>query len=211
MKYALCLFPAFLYAITASAQTAEYELYKRSADSCGQSVMLYRDGTFYTTGGCKGAGESSVGQWRQVQDTVFFRSGNPENVKVIQSLTAFTTPGDSLSVVILASCGKNISQSTALSWELPDGGRDPMLISPEGKILITNPPSEGRLLLSVMGQDIRLPSDVANNFVIRLNIPAEWASAREWCRMSRFCLLRKEGRLEMPGIISAVYDQHTHQ
>ncbi|WP_346317961.1 hypothetical protein [Chitinophaga sp. YIM B06452] len=212
MKHIFHLLPALLLLqVTAAGQTADYELYKQSPDSCAPSVTLYRDGTFFAEGGCGRVAERSVGQWQQVQDTVFFLPQPPEKIKVVRSLTAFFTPGDTLNVTIIASCGKNISNSAQMYWKWPDGGLDPMLLSPQGMAQIINPPAEGYLLLSMMDQYIEVPGGFANNFIMRLNIPAQWASAHEWCRMDRFYLLKKDGRLVTPDALAAVYEQQAHQ
>lgn len=211
MKHSFFLLPALLLSVTAAGQTADYELYKQSPDSCAASVMLYRDGTFFAEGGCGRAAERSVGRWQQVQDTVFFLPQPPENIKVVQSLTAFFTPGDTLNLTILASCGKNISDSARMFWKRTDGGIDPVLISPPGTARIIHPPSEGHLLLSMMDQYIEVPGGFANNFILKLNIPAQWASAHAWCRMGRFYLLKKDGKLVTPDAIAAAYEQHAHQ
>lgn len=197
MKHALCFFPAFFILTAASAQTAEYELYKPSPDSCGH-VMLYTDGTFYLGGECD-APVSTAGSWRQVHDTVFFFPRNPAGIKVVQSTTAFFTPGDTLSVEILASNGKNITPQVRLCWRLPDGAGDILLASPGNKAYLAGPPADGRLLLKVLGQEVELPSGFANNFIVKLNIPEEWAATSGWCRQSRFYLLKKDGRLLPPS------------
>ena len=212
MKHTLCLLPALLLlSIRSAGQTADYELYKQSSDSCAPSVILYRDGTFFAGGGCGRLAERSVGQWRQVQDTVFFLPQPPEKIKVVQSLTAFFTPGDTLNVAVLASCGKNVSGSTRMLWKQPDGGPGPMLSQEPGMARIVNPPVEGHLLLNMMDQYIEVPGGFANNFIIRLNIPAQWASAHEWCRMDRFYLLKKNGKLVTPDAMAAAYEPHIHQ
>lgn len=212
MKHLFHLLPALLLLqVTAAGQTADYELYKQSPDSCAPSVTLYRDGTFFAEGGCGRAAERSVGRWQQVQDTVFFLPQPPEKIKVVRSLTAFFTPGDTLDVLILASCGKNVSGSARMFWKRRDGGLDTVQASLPGTAGIVHPPAEGHLLLSMMDQYIEVPGGFANNFIMRLNIPAQWASAHEWCRMDRFYLLKKDGRLVTPDAMAAVYEQQAHQ
>ncbi|MBO9151643.1 hypothetical protein ACFOTA_05460 [Chitinophaga sp. GCM10012297] len=198
MKYTLCLLPALFLFATAGAQTAEYELYKPSPDSCGH-VMLYRDGTFYLGGDCTSSPLSTAGSWRQVRDTVFFLPQNPAGIRAVQSTTAFFTPGDTLAVEVLTSSGRNISNRVQLCWRLPDGGGDIPLTSPGNKAYIASPPADGRLLLRVLGQDVELPGGFANNFIVKLNIPEEWATASGWCRQSRFYLLKKDGKLLPPA------------
>ncbi len=145
---------------------------------CNASIILFNDGTYRHESGCESSSYISYGKWTVKNDTVNFKPLNNRTFKVIDSIIAMQTPKDSISVTILDKNGINITNKISIGLHVPGIGI--YLFEPDKtdtkKVVYKR--STGKIYLwtlsRIFQQDFEIPTDTANNFIIKLNFSTEW-------------------------------------
>src|SRR5688500_5633900 len=184
----LCMFIFFVPAISFSQTAVNYEWYLAESNGglCNASVVLYNDGTYRYESGCEASSHISYGTWTTKKDTVKFIPLNNKAYKVISTVTATQTSTDSISVTILDKNGSNITDKISVGLNVPNVGVYLFGIDISKTKKVAYKRINGKLSLRTLNrifqQKFEFPTDTANNFIIKLNIPGAWiySSSSEW-------------------------------
>jgi len=185
----------------AKAQPHETYQAEQSGTTCTSTLKLYTGGTYAYQIGCEASAQLSFGKWMKEKEIIRFTPVNPKTFAVVKSIEATTVPGDSIWLTVLDKDGVNMSAKISVGLEL--SGRGSYLFSNDasgtkkfvykrsgGKIVF-------RTLNKLFSQRIELPTDTANNFVVTLNLSADWMASThpEWNYTSLPLLQKKDGVL----------------
>ncbi|GAA4737271.1 hypothetical protein [Flavisolibacter ginsenosidimutans] len=188
-------------AFFAQAQPHETYTAKQSSTACTSTLKLYTDGTYAYQTGCEASPQLSFGKWTREKDLIKFTPVNPKTFAVVKSIEAATVPGDSIWLTVLDKDGANISAKISVGLELSGRGSYLFGNDASGTKKFVYRRSGGRIVFRTLnklfGQRIEFPTDTANNFVVTLNLSADWIASThpQWNYTSLPLLQKKDGVL----------------
>ncbi len=121
--------------------------------------------------------------------------------KVVDTIFARQSPGDTVSVTILDKNGTNITGDISIGLLVRGVGIYPLEFDMSGKRKIGYKRINGYVFLKtlhrVFQQDFEFSTDTANNFLIKLNVPREWVVMPNsvWTDLGKFQLLKQNDQL----------------
>jgi hypothetical protein len=168
---------------------------------CSSTLLLYPNREYVFESGCEASSHVSFGTWAEKKDTIKLNPVNNKSYPIIKSIETNGKGAKYLSVMVLDNKGINVTNK--LSIGLAIEGKGSYLFDPDStqtkKTVFKRP--NGRItshtLKNIFGQDLNIPADSADNFIITLNFPSEWIWTKQsdWGGFGPFGLLKKKNKL----------------
>lgn len=176
-----------------------HETYKpvQRGDACPNALLLYADGAYAYQTACETSPQLSFGKWIKAKDVIKLEPVNPKTYTVIKSVAANAVPGDSVWLAVLDKDGVNVSARLSVGLEVSGRGSYLFGNDASGTKKFVYKRSGGKIVFRTLnklfGQRLELPTDTANNFVVTLNLSADWLNSThpEWRNPPSLLLLKK--------------------
>lgn len=168
---------------------------------CNSSISLYHSGFYCFEGGCEGSSHISYGNWTIKNDTIHFTQLNNKEFHPIDTVFFSSYSSDSITVVILDKYGTNITNKISVGLYVQGAGVYPFRfdISNNMKKALKRPNGFITLITlnRIFQKDFDFATDTANDFIIKLNISADWIYSpnSRWGGFGDFDLIKNNDEL----------------
>ena len=198
--FAMKTFFGLLFTFCACFTTAQpHETYKLEPNGtvCANTLQVYTDGTYVYQTACETSPQLSFGRWIKTKDVIKLEPVDPKTYTVIKSVSAATVAGDSIWLTVVDKNGVNVSAKISVGLEVSGRGSYLFGNDTSGTKKFVYKRSGGKIVFRTLnklfGQRLELPADTANNFVVTLNLSADWLTSThaEWSNPPSLLFLKK--------------------